>query len=300
MLEFTAKDRGRNMVATKAAATVGFTLIELLVVIAIIAILASLLLPAIQRSKLKATPIACLNNERQLALAWRMYADDNNDSIVNLSTGTGSWRKGVGTALNATPPPGLSPIALTQWQTQEGYKEGVLFPYAPNIGIIHCPGDNRWRMNIFAYDSYSGVAGLNGEPGGGGPYAATIFKTTILSHFSERIVFVEEMDSRGDDEGSWDFSLGPPATVGPSGAGTPWLGSSWVDSPAAFHSTASTFNFADGHAQARNWVLGDTINMAKSTDTSTSDGVKFFHSPNPPNNIDVMWVANAFPCVANP
>src|ERR1022692_1561080 len=63
-----------------------FTLIELLVVIAIIAILAALLLPALIKSKLKAQGIQCMNNHRQLALAWRMYAEDNNDYLVYAST----------------------------------------------------------------------------------------------------------------------------------------------------------------------------------------------------------------------
>jgi prepilin-type N-terminal cleavage/methylation domain-containing protein len=292
--------QSRDPVAAKTAATTGFTLIELLVVIAIIAILAAMLLPALSKSKLKATQAACLNNEKELALAWRMYSDDNNDFVVSLNTGQGSWRLGVGQNLSVAAPPGLTPIALTQWQTEEGYREGALFQYAPNVGVIHCPGDNRWRNNILAYDSYSGVSGLNGEPGGSGPNTGNIFKYTILSHTSDRIVFVEESDSRGDNEGGWDFSMGPPASVGPFGAGTPFLGSTWIDTVAAFHNTASTFNFADGHAQARAWLLGDTLNMARSTDTSTSDGVKFYHVPNPPNNADVMWVANHYPCVINP
>src|SRR5436309_4241532 len=74
------------------AVRAGFTLIEMLVVVAIIAILAALLLPALAKAKCKAHGIYCLNNQKQLVLAWVMYADDNQDKLVpNHDGGTHSY-----------------------------------------------------------------------------------------------------------------------------------------------------------------------------------------------------------------
>jgi prepilin-type N-terminal cleavage/methylation domain-containing protein len=71
----------------------GFTLIELLVVIAIIAVLMAILMPALNRVREQGKRAACLNNVKQMALAWIMYADDNDNKIVNGNTSTGGHNK---------------------------------------------------------------------------------------------------------------------------------------------------------------------------------------------------------------
>jgi len=240
-----------------------FTLIELLVVIAIIAILAALLLPALSRAKLKATETACLSNHRQLAMAWKMYASDNNDKIVGLEEGINDsweWR------LQSNDPkisadPSLSSLSGNERNTriiQLTFKFGPLFTYAPNPDIIHCPGDLRSKMagSQFAYDSYSGTGYLNGSyrvMGSALDQDNVILKEGEVLHPSARIVWLEEADNRlnscsppfSENLGGFIMSIGTPPN---------FQNAAWIDYPAVNHGAKSTMDFVDAHAEGHKWA----------------------------------------------
>ncbi|MEJ2701576.1 MAG: prepilin-type N-terminal cleavage/methylation domain-containing protein, partial [Sedimentisphaerales bacterium] len=108
----------------------GFTLIELLVVIAIIAILLAILMPALNRVKEQGKRATCLNNLRELNMAWIMYADDNDDNLVNGDTGEYSIH------------PNETPWVLADWrsgmterQKIDAIKDGALWPYTKDLRL---------------------------------------------------------------------------------------------------------------------------------------------------------------------
>lgn len=223
----------------------GFTLIELLVVIAIIAILAAILLPVLDEAKQKAWQANCLNNHKQLALAWTIYKNDNNGYLVvddPVTAGTlggtnlPSWVFG-----DMASPTDATNTLLIQMS--------LLYPDVNNVGVYHCPAD-RPDTDPGNHDrSYSMQPQLapyyNGADWVVQPAYPPMYRESDIRETSPAatIVFLDESPATIND-GYYSVPI----------TGTPWA----TDYPAYWHTHGDNFSFADGHAEHWRWQDGRT------------------------------------------
>jgi prepilin-type processing-associated H-X9-DG protein len=198
-----------------------------------------MLLPALSKAKAKAQSIRCLNNLKQLTLAWTMYAHDYNDKLVPniIASGTNSWIGGYVSSM-----PEATNVLLI--------KNGQLYTYNSSLDIYRCPADIKLPPGLNTKGnrrtrSYTMEGRMGGDDAETGwvlgtqyPMRKTLESITAPSA-SQAMVFLEESYLTIDD--------GYFAVKGPENL------SVWQNSPSIRHGRSTALAFADGHAELWTW-----------------------------------------------
>jgi len=264
----------------------GFTFVELLIVLAVVALLGLTVLPAIARTKGDTRGFRCLNNNRELNRAWRMWTDDNNDLLLFAShdgspSSQNSQRAWVISELD------YSPNNPKNWDVDVALKPGPMWQYCgANASIWRCPSDESYvlvngepkpRVRSYSMNFYLG--GFAGSYGSAelSPYRLYLKSSDITAPAPDRLFVF--LDQRPDSINWGNFVV----RMDGYSPNSPNLYRFEQDLPGFYHDGAATFSYADGHGEIHRWQDARTIPPI------SSGGVLNATYPSP-RNVDIAWL----------
>ncbi len=253
----------------------GFTLIELLVVIAIIAILMAVLMPALNRAREQGRRAVCQGNLKNLSLAWLMYADENNDRIVNGAGGFHYLPSGQSTTDGANPAiverawvgkgwqdnygdPRLVNSAVNETIQKLAIQQGALRPMVSEEGCYKCPTGRRNE-----WVTYSIVDAMNGLYRGGTISSGSNHLNAVGTRVGRTVLWIKrktEISSPGPAERLVFIDEG---AMTPDSYAVNYPTGSWWDNPPVRHGDGTTISWADGHVTHLKWSATETIEFGR-------------------------------------
>ena len=267
-----------------------FSLLELLIVVAIISLLASLLIPAVGKTKEQAWRVSCKNNQRLLWFIWMLYADDNNEKLAQNGYTGGGGETSRNLWIQGHYNPAISPTDSTNELLLTDRRFSQFAPYLPSSKVYRCPA-NRDPIQIMGLDgtlsapvanvrSYSmnWFLGWVDEPISRNPPAALRrFHTTSAIQTaspSELLVFTD---------------------VHPKSICWPFFGiqakSEFFNLPGSYHHRRGVLAWADGHVDEKKWTDPRTAGSVGDDDAALcTPGYWHKHQHLSPGNPDLAWL----------
>jgi len=272
----------------KRPASGAFTLIELLVVIAIIAILAAMILPALARAKQKTQGVYCMNNTKQMGLAWNMYAGDQNDKLAPNSdggqcgqtAGTAAWVAGWLDFTGGQPNGAATNIQMLVNHDLFPYG-AYLGPYVKNPSAFKCPADHSLtkigaqqlpRVRSLSMNNYVGISYTRPTGVWSGNAASKYKNCKTYAQIKSPVDMFVFLDEREDGINDGWYASDPD---------TMWQ---IIDFPASYHGNAAGYSFSDGHSEIHRFRDPRTMPVLKT-------GQLLPLNQNYPQDYDILWMA---------